>query len=371
MQVENVIVLGAGASGAEGAPLQRDLFHEYYRARTGGTLTHEPPRDLVRFFKSAFNMDLTAEAVDKANVPTLEEVLGIIETAIQRSEGFRGFGIMANNPKLQQIREHLILLICAIIGVPRERPGYHRAMVRSLSQAKWLSNTCFISLNYDIYMDNAIIDARSKFDIDLDYGTDFANYDHADDWERPTPDCSLPLYKLHGSLNWLYCPTCTALTLTPKVKGVLSRRQTGLCPCKEQLAPIIVPPTFFKVMSNFHLQRIWRSAEQALSAAKRIVFCGYSLPDADLHLKYLLKRVQMNRPIKPANVYVVNDHSKKTDRQRLDEMDRYFRLWGVLKGVRFKELSFQTFCEKGPVSLDSAPDFDWELLSERVAATAT
>jgi hypothetical protein len=48
-------------------------------------------------------------------------------------------------------------------------------------------------------------------------------------------------------------------------------------------------------MSNFHLQTIWRSAEQDLAAAKQIVFCGYSLPDADLHLKYLFKRVEMKR----------------------------------------------------------------------------
>ncbi len=186
------------------------------------TPDYRVPADLIRFFKLAFGMDLNTEVPDKANQPTLEEVLGIIETALTRSESFKGFGIMPNDPKLQQVREHLILLIGAILGVPRARPGYHRRLVRSLAEADWLLNTSVVSLNYDIYMDNAVLTARDEYDIDLDYGTDFANFDHQDDWERPRPGRSFSLYKLHGSLNWLYCPRCTALTLTPKVKGVLS-----------------------------------------------------------------------------------------------------------------------------------------------------
>ncbi len=361
MPTENVIFLGAGASAAEGAPLQRDLFREYYAARRNGTLEtldYQVPSELIRFFKLAFGMDLNAETPDKANQPTLEEVLGIIETALTRSESFKGFGIMPNDPKLQQVREQLILLIGAILGVPRARPGYHRKLVRSLAKADWLLNTAVVSLNYDIYMDNAVLNARDEFDIDLDYGTDFANFDHHDDWARPRPERSFPFYKLHGSLNWLYCPRCTALTLTPKVKGVLSRRQKGRCACDEQLVPIIVPPSFFKVMSNFHLQSVWRKTEQALAAAKRIVFCGYSLPDADIHIKYLLKRVEINRIGLAASVFVINDHEKKKAEERTAEIDRYRRLWCDPSRVRFKQLSFQQFCEQGPGCLTDATDHE-------------
>jgi hypothetical protein len=38
MPIENVIILGAGASASEGEPLQKDLFREYYTARREGTL---------------------------------------------------------------------------------------------------------------------------------------------------------------------------------------------------------------------------------------------------------------------------------------------------------------------------------------------
>jgi NAD-dependent SIR2 family protein deacetylase len=360
MPIENVIILGAGASASEGAPLQKDLFREYYTARREDTLEtrdYKVPRDLIRFFKAAFGMDLEAGFPDKADQPTLEEVLGIIEIALQRSESFKGFGIMPSRPKLQRVREQLILLIGAILAVPRRRVGYHGIMLRELASARWLTTTALISLNYDIYMDNALIRARGQFGVDLDYGTDFANFDHDDDWERPG-ERSMPLFKLHGSLNWLYCPRCTALTLTPKIKGILSHRHKGLCGCNEELAPIIVPPSFFKEMSNYHLQTIWRKAERALVSAKRIVFCGYSLPDADIHIKYMLKRAELNRTGRAASVFVVNDHGSKTPEDRSYEMARYRRLFRDPSRIRFKQLSFEQFCEQGLGCLTVATDYD-------------
>ena len=364
MAIKNVVILGAGASASEGAPLQKDLFRDYYTARRESTLEtpdYKVPRDLICFFKAAFGMDLDAESPNKANQPTLEEVLGIIEIALARSESFKGFGIMPSNPKLQQIREQLILLIGAILAVPRRSPVFHEEMIRKFESAKWLMTTALISLNYDIYMDNALIRFRHAFDVDLDYGTDFANFDRHGDWERPRVGRSIPLFKLHGSLNWLYCPRCTALTLTPKVKGVLkgvlSRRHRGLCGCNEELAPIIVPPSFFKEMSTFHLQTIWRKAERALVSAKTIVFCGYSLPDADIHIKYMLKRAELNRNGPAPRVFVVNDHDEKKEEDRLAEMGRFRRLFHDPGKLRFKKLSFQDFCERGPGCLTTAGDY--------------
>ena len=33
----------------------------------------------------------------------------------------------------------------------------------------------------------------------------------------------MQLFKPHGSLNWLFCPTCNELEITPKEKGVVTR----------------------------------------------------------------------------------------------------------------------------------------------------
>jgi len=54
---------------------------------------------------------------------------------------------------------------------------------------------------------------------------------------------------------------------------------------------------------------IWQRAERALRDAGKVVFIGYSLPDADYHIKYLLQKAlyRMPRPeivvvdLKPAD----------------------------------------------------------------------
>jgi hypothetical protein len=174
-------------------------------------------RELATFFDTFFGIDLDGADPNKANFPTFEEVLGIIEIALQRGERFRGFGVAANDPRLQQIREHLVFLICDILARALQRPAeHHKALVDFLRRSGNLCKTAFVSFNYDILIDNALADEWRA--CDLDYGVEFTNFEAEDDWRRPRPTRSVGLFKLHGSLNWLYCPTCTALTLTPKKK---------------------------------------------------------------------------------------------------------------------------------------------------------
>jgi hypothetical protein len=67
----------------------------------------------------------------------------------------------------------------------------------------------------------------------------------------------------------------------------------------------------------------------------------------------------------------VNDYPEKKTVQRLDEMDRYFRLWADLKKVHFKKMSFEEFCEAGPGCLSTAPDYDWQTLNAEAGLHAT
>ena len=48
-------------------------------------------------------------------------------------------------------------------------------------------------------------------------------------------------------------------------------------------------------MSNVFLSTVWNKSERALRESDILVFCGYSFPEADMHIKYLLKRVQTSR----------------------------------------------------------------------------
>jgi len=348
MNIENVIFLGAGASASEGAPLQGDLFKEYflsYQKKTGSSVYHEMDRELATFFDSFYGIDVDYDKLENCSFPTFEEVIGILELALSRGESFKDYGLGYNSPRIQQIREHLILLIALILDEKLKGENkYHSKLVNRLSQNVDIIKTCFISLNYDILIDNALLNLYP--DYDLDYGVNFTNFDRSDVWIKPKRNQSVFLLKLHGSLNWLYCPTCISLTLTPKDKKIIKLKwqpQECVCPnCHSLSIPIVIPPTFFKVMSNFYLQEIWRQSEIALKQSKRIFFCGYSFPDADIHVKYLLKRVEVNRDSTP-KVFIINQHHGKSADQANSERLRYERFFRNRQLVHYTNLSFEDF----------------------------
>lgn len=343
MAIQEVIFLGAGASAADGAPIQNRLFKDYFE--------DGPHRDIIsnhlgRFFRDFFGIN-TRNHLHDIEFPTFEEILGILEISLSRYESFRNYPLIPQDPKVQNVREQIIFLIAKIL---KDKLQFgrtnHDALVSRLKRESRLRKTAFISLNYDILIDNALTDMHPV--IDLDYGIEFTNFSRKGDWHAPRFNRAIKLFKLHGSLNWLYCPTCISLTITPKVKSVSTIADAPIrCrSCRTKMIPIIIPPTFFKVMSNYFLQQIWRETERTLMATKRIVFCGYSFPDADVHVKYLLKRVEVNRGTTP-DIYVFNDHLGKEDNVKEQEKERYERFFSKKRKVRYLDRSFQDFCKDG------------------------
>lgn len=324
-----------------GAPIQSRLFNSYFENNHYDQISNS----LSQFFKDFFGIDTT----NAHNVifPTFEEVLGILELAITRNESFKNYSMLPGSPKIQEVREQLIFLIAKILKQKLQygRENHSKLINRLIDESK-IKKTAFISLNYDILVDNALTDKHDV--IDLDYGVSFTNFNKKNDWHRPRKNREVQLFKLHGSLNWLYCPTCISLTITPKEKSVstIAERPKKCVNCDTQMIPIIIPPTFFKIMSNHFLQLIWRKAEHALLRANKIIFCGYSFPDADIHIKYLFKRVELNKGSTP-DIYIVNNHSGKKDDVKEEEKSRYKRFFADSRKIKYLDISFQDFCKNG------------------------
>jgi len=96
-------------------------------------------------------------------------------------------------------------------------------------------------------------------------------------------------------------------------------------------------------MTNPHLVQVRENTEAALRNCARIVFCGYSLPDADIHIKYLLKRAQVNRSHGfPLKVTIINNHTNKIPAEREAEEKRYIRLLGR-SAINYTDASFEAF----------------------------
>lgn len=345
--VEDVIFLGAGASASEGAPVQKDLFCEFFRTDAGHHEKTAGIARMVKFFRDFFGLDVENDS-PVALFPSFEETLGVLEIAIDRGESFRGYSVASQAPDVQTLREDLIFLIALVLNRTLMAPkGHHRELVSRLASEGRLLSTAFISLNYDTLIDNAL--AGLHPDIDVDYGVEFTNYSREHDWQVPREDRAVPLFKLHGSLNWLYCPTCVSLTLTPREHDKVAQLIDHPVPCAQcgmPIVPIITPPSFLKGMKNHFLQQIMHNSAGVLRNVRRIVFCGYSFPAADLLIRYLLKRVELNFDPRP-EILVVNCYEGKEDQSKRREEKRFKRFFRNKDQVRYLDMTFSDFCRSG------------------------
>jgi hypothetical protein len=92
--------------------------------------------------------------------------------------------------------------------------------------------------------------------------------------------------------------------------------------------------------SSVRFASIWNRTDVALRKVNHIVFCGYSFPDADIHIKYLLKRAQTNR-VTPLRFTVINHYPRKKKSESDPEQERYQRFLG--RNVNYTKTSFQNF----------------------------
>jgi hypothetical protein len=221
-------------------------------------------------------------------------------------------------------------------------------------------NIGVISLNYDTLLDEAF-DFLYPSNAYIDYGVHFMNYDCYENlhdeigafnwWVNPREPVrifkdenprSIKLLKLHGSLNWKYCRSCRQVLLTPwdakidlnimgftRNVGDDERVEEFRCPVDNTtFDTLILPPSHIKDLTHPVITGLRDEAARELRAAKKIVFVGYSLPDADVHLKALFRK-----SIAPsADVVVIDPHADKAYQAR------YLAL---SQSVRFVESTFE------------------------------
>jgi len=92
------------------------------------------------------------------------------------------------------------------------------------------------------------------------------------------------LYKLHGSLNWLWGGEGDQKTPA----SINDSGSDGTL--YSDLKPMVIPPTSSKSMFYDHrgLRAQWRSAYRQLRSASRLIVIGYSMPLSDLQVRAML-----------------------------------------------------------------------------------
>jgi hypothetical protein len=288
-----VVVFGAGATKACGGPLTNEILPDALalkrRLERAGYIAL-----VERFLGQNFNLPPPSKR-RPAHFPPLPLVLSLVDTALDRGDAL---GRAWPPDRLRKVRDGLEYLVFALLEHRLRSIGPHYRLFLDGLYAAEPESVTIVSLNYDIIADNTLARLGARQQALPDYRCDIATPAYR---EAPRFGC---LLKVHGSLNWLYCPNCHRLDLgvapsgrTVKVRGRLydldseyGRRGSPCIECETLLRPVLITPTHLKDYRNPHIARVWYEAARALREAERAIFVGYSMPDDDVEVIYLFKR---------------------------------------------------------------------------------
>lgn len=308
-----VIFLGAGASKAEGAPIQSEMLSQFFKLESKDEEFLSARSLLWEFLEDVFGVEPRVHH-HPYDYPKFEELLGVIDLALARGEQL---GSIVRD--LHLVREKFIYLLGKTLEEKIDaRHGVHRKLIDTLCTVGAISKVAFVSTNYDTLMDDAIGGRRP-----VNYGP-FV----------PVTENGVILYKLHGSLNWTQCSGCGKFEIG-------APRRTPCTLCGGVRRSIIVPPKYNKNLRNKYLKEVWRQAGKVIADAGHVIFCGYSFPDADINVKYLLKQGELHGPM--PKITVVNGFDEEGSDKHNVEAGRYKRFYAA--PVNYTGMTFQKFVD--------------------------
>jgi len=291
-----VLFLGAGATKAVGGPMTDEILPAVFagQAQMAGGDSPETIAKLAQFLETQFHI---TDGLPKEHYPGLPLVMSLLDTALERREPFADWDVH----QLTELRQAIELgtfdvLEQALMQFPTNN---HYALLSTLFAAPAVPH--IITTNYDLVVDTALMhlsSARQSSGVP-NYYCGIANIAQAEQRFGT-------LLKLHGSLNWLFCRTCQRLELgatdstrflsrfakiaSPDLRSSLTADGAPCGVCGTRLRPLLVAPSHLKDYRNPHLSQVWYEAQRVLRQADRVIFVGYSLPDDDVEVIYLLKR---------------------------------------------------------------------------------
>ncbi|OOQ61128.1 SIR2 family protein [Mucilaginibacter pedocola] len=324
MSEKTVYVLGAGFSMDAGAPSQAALVKAIYDLKTSYA---KKSSDIVKNWIDKFDLFLKeALIVDDTNKYwySLEDIYTPIDRSI-------GDGIPFKNYTVSDLLELKYTLNRLIILAVREEIQNSRKSKETINIfAEYLISKArmkldseksdlvsVITTNWDIMLDNRVNSLMKKetpiktatFCGVVDYCCYMSSLDEDDHSIKPglyaigKGGYNLKILKLHGSLNWMQCPKCQRLYVkyytTFNGGYVFDEKFCRHCELNfhqnedksNKLDVNLITPTFLKNLNNIQNKLIWQNAGIELSEASKVVFLGYSLPQADFEFKQLLSRM--------------------------------------------------------------------------------
>jgi len=184
-------------------------------------------------------------------------------------------------------------VISQAVSPPTPYEPFAEMISRLRSEASPKQTVAIITFNYDMALDYTFYYKG----IDVDYG-----------FSGTSSQSSIPLLKLHGSINWAQCQKCQAVVpwtlkeyfknyqwqfwMSHDVKTTELRIGSHIgsfkhCELPVLSEPFVVPPTGNKTGNYGVLSDVWARAAAELTDAEYIYVMGYSLPPTDDFFRYL------------------------------------------------------------------------------------
>lgn len=343
MNPNPVFIFGAGASVACGGPLTNEILYKAFCDETVKKKLVRPEVSLVKeCLIEHFHVPQRSATLDQ--YPSLTLLLSILDLSIERNRPLprkmpqfpKGLG----RDELTKVRATIEYIIFSVLDHYLRTPigGAYRDLLKS-SLIDGEKGPRTISLNYDIILDNLMCEVAQYSDINAtpDYGCDI----RTDAYTKRKPYGKL--LKLHGSLNWLFCPGCQRLDLGMSESGkaiadssmveelydfkplnkhyLCSQESCDVCQCiycGTPLRAVMITPSFVKDYQNPHIQRVWYEAEWLLRESTHVYIIGYSLPDDDLEVIHLLRRGLEHPP--PKTITVVTQGPNASMKRRYQSL---------------------------------------------------
>lgn len=290
MEEKEIFILGAGFSRAIAGD-SMPLLHELTKEISEG-ITSEADNDIKNIWDQYIvrpnigNIRSIDEQDPNKNRSNFEDVM----TFLSSDFAYEDY-------KDQHLKAILYRYITDLIVKIFEKKNQEK----SILQVPWLHNFAkylhseraeIFTFNYDLVLENILAQSLNYPNHDFDpiytiktmdnRNTSFFNNDARDYWRK-----SIKLYKLHGSINWLYDPDFQ--------NGVRIVSSHTLPEYRQGLQCLIVPPTMLK---NFELKTKlldfqWHVFKDDLTQASKLYIIGYSIPFTDVATRFVLQ-TQLN-----------------------------------------------------------------------------
>ena len=344
------LILGSGFSTLSSLPATKKVNDTFLNAPDNSSIVQEigingsviddfMTKVLAGFWENVFGYN----SKKPDNLPSLEDHFTAIDFAANSGHSLGG---KYSPQKLRAIRRFSIHRIFDILDARyTSNKAIHMLFEGLNNNGKPFHPV--ITTNWDIVVEKHLQDSNIKYN----YGINVIPVDRS-----PTTINMLrggiPLYKLHGSSNWVYCESCRRIfagvgkTSLHKLifiqpndfeimgadKGIVDeviKLKSTFPPCRKcNNNTLSCRPATFSYRKDFslsHFGTIWEKAHTRLSNSDVWCFIGYSLPNADFELKHLLKSAQVakKRPLRKIIAYLYDGRNLANRKVRQKQLYSY------------------------------------------------